>query len=65
MTVPEVVTEPRVVRLGFLREAKSDAVRYCHAMVDVREHRQVEVQLPLQLPRQISGLGRQHNEVRR
>jgi hypothetical protein len=33
-------------------------------MVDVREHRQVEVQLPFQLPRQTPGLGRQHNKVR-
>ena len=33
-------------------------------MVDVREHRQVEVQLPFQLPRQITGLGRQRNKVR-
>src|SRR5258708_30247530 len=33
-------------------------------MVDEREHRQVEVQLPLQQPRQITSLGRQHNNGR-
>ncbi|WP_352648278.1 hypothetical protein [Mesorhizobium sp. M0408] len=33
-------------------------------MVDVCEHRQVEIQLPFQPPWQITGIGRKHNNLR-